>query len=424
MARVVVVFLLVGFHLSLFAGGDLPDNRIAGKMTRENALNVYIDCSFCDMSYLKENFPIINYVRDRKVADVHVLMTTIRTGSGGREITMEFIGQDKFYDLKDEIIFNLQPNYSKEALREGILHHLQLGLVPYILRTPFGDKLSLNVDEEIEIVDEGDPWNYWVFSARSSGQTNLNANAKNYYYSGGFSIHRITDQVKYKTDGGFGYSERISYVKDDNLEITDTVAIINRSYSLNNLYVKSIGNHWGVGAYLNFNSNYYKNIEYKYAIKPAIEYNFFDFGEASRRQFRVGYAAGYLHNDYFDSTSYNQTKENLFEQVVDIDFRYVAEWGTLYASVWRSNYFHDFNLSNTGIHLGYDLKLLKGLALYSHFSLNFPRNQIEIRKQDLSVEDQLLRKFEMETNYSFYGKLGFSYTFGSIYNNFVNPRFD
>ncbi len=39
---------------------------------RKDAPKVFIDCDFCDEEYIRQNITFINYVRDRKVADVHL----------------------------------------------------------------------------------------------------------------------------------------------------------------------------------------------------------------------------------------------------------------------------------------------------------------------------------------------------------------
>ena len=51
-------------------------------------------------------------------------------------------------------------------------------------------------------------------------------------------------------------------------------------------------------------------------------------------------------------------------------------------------------------------------------------DQLNLRKGDLTEAERLLRLKEQATNYSIGGSIGLSYTFGSIYNNVVNPRFD
>ena len=51
-------------------------------------------------------------------------------------------------------------------------------------------------------------------------------------------------------------------------------------------------------------------------------------------------------------------------------------------------------------------------------------NQLNLPKAGASDEDILLRQKELATQFSFFTNLTIFYTFGSIYNNVVNPRFD
>jgi len=50
-------------------------------------------------------------------------------------------------------------------------------------------------------------------------------------------------------------------------------------------------------------------------------------------------------------------------------------------------------------------------------------DQLGLVKGGVSPEEVLLRRRDLETQYYYYTSIGFSYTFGSIYNNVVNPRF-
>ena len=56
------------------------------------ALCVFLDCQGCDFDYLRTELPFVNYVRDRRDAQVHVLITREQTGGGGRAITIDFVG--------------------------------------------------------------------------------------------------------------------------------------------------------------------------------------------------------------------------------------------------------------------------------------------------------------------------------------------
>ena len=76
-----------------------------------DALRIFLDCGSCDFDYLRREIPFVNYVRDRKEADVHILVTTQPTGSGGTEYVFKFIGLDRFANVDDEL------NYKSRARR-------------------------------------------------------------------------------------------------------------------------------------------------------------------------------------------------------------------------------------------------------------------------------------------------------------------
>ena len=42
---------------------------------RKSAANIFIDCSRCDMNYIRAEIPYVNYVRDVREADVYILET-------------------------------------------------------------------------------------------------------------------------------------------------------------------------------------------------------------------------------------------------------------------------------------------------------------------------------------------------------------
>lgn len=61
------------------------------------------------------------------------------------------------------------------------------------------------------------------------------------------------------------------------------------------------------------------------------------------------------------------------------------------------------------------------MNLYGNYSII--HDQLGLTKGAVSAEEVLLQRKELETQYSYYVSFGGSYTFGSIYNNVVNPRF-
>jgi hypothetical protein len=52
------------------------------------------------------------------------------------------------------------------------------------------------------------------------------------------------------------------------------------------------------------------------------------------------------------------------------------------------------------------------------------RDQLYLAKGKLTDEQILLRRRKLASKYSYFAGIGLSYSFGSIFNNVVNPRFE
>ena len=67
-----------------------------------------------------------------------------------------------------------------------------------------------------------------------------------------------------------------------------------------------------------------------------------------------------------------------------------------------------------------------GVRLAINVGGNYSRvnDQLYLRRGVLSDNEIIARQQALATNYRFFLNLGMSYTFGSIYNTVVNPRFN
>ena len=140
-------------------------------------------------------------------------------------------------------------------------------------------------------------------------------------------------------------------------------------------------------------------------------------------QFRFLYYIGYMYNDYADTTIYDKTKEALLAHSLRGAFEVIQKWGSIDLSVSWSNYLRNFSENMLSLSGSIDWRVAKGLSINLGGSFSFIHNQISLVKGGASSEEILLRRKELETNFNYFIHFGFSYTFGSIYNNVVNPRF-
>ena len=97
-------FVVFGLLTGIFLNGQEINPDTTNQ--RENAVNVFIDCYYCDMNYIREEIPYINYVRDVREAQVYILETRENTGSGGEKYTYAFVGQMDFEGINDTLEYS------------------------------------------------------------------------------------------------------------------------------------------------------------------------------------------------------------------------------------------------------------------------------------------------------------------------------
>ncbi len=207
---------------------------------KKSAPKVFIDCDHCDIDYIRTEITFVNYVWDRREADIHMLITLQRTGSGGREYTVAFIGQKDYSDLQNTLKYFSSPTETDDEVRNGLVQTLKLGLGPYVARTPMAQAISLLLKQEVKPTDVEDKWNFWVFNVSLNSDLSGEEQRKSTELSANFSANRVTLASKLR----MGLD--IDYEKDrydvDGATITST----SESRDFDALYVKSISEHWSI----------------------------------------------------------------------------------------------------------------------------------------------------------------------------------
>jgi len=193
--------------------------------------------------------------------------------------------------------------------------------------------------------------------------------------------------------------------------------------SLDNLFVKSLGEHWSAGLKWDLKSSTTENYAFNTEFLPSVEYDLFPYSESTHRQLRFLYSIGYEFSNYIDTTIYNKTSENLFKEELGMAYQVQKKWGSVNVSLIGSNYFQDFSKFKVELNGYMRLRIIKGLSLSVNGGIAYINDQLNLRKEGISEAERLLRLKEQATNFFVMGGASLTYTFGSIYNNVVNPRF-
>lgn len=384
---------------------------------KKTALTIFLDCGFCDIEYIKTEITFVNYVRDRKEAQVHVLFSLQNTGSGGREYTLTFLGQREYAGEDDVLTYYSHKTDTEESIRLGLVQTLKLGLMRYVAKTPISRRISISLKDEVKPTSVVDRWNFWVFSLSAYGFV---SGQKSVTYSsvyGNFSANRVTPEFKLRMSAAAS-----RYFNKYDLDGERFESSMN-SRSLNGLGVKSLGDHWSLGAYASLSSSSYSNIRFALRAAPAVEYNIFPYSQSTRRQLRFLYKLNFDAVKYEAETIYLKIRENLWSQALSMTLEMKEKWGTIGTSLEGSHYLHDAGKYHLRLNSEVSLQLYKGLTFNLYGSVSRIHDQLSLPKGGASLEDILLMRKQLATFYEYYFSVGLSYTFGSIYSNVVNPRF-
>ncbi len=385
---------------------------------RNEAVKIFLDCQSCDMNYTRQQIPYVNFVRDVKEAQVFILITQQNAGSGGTQYTLTFQGLGIYNGMNDTLVYTSSPDETSTIVREKKNNMLQMGLMKYVARTPVFNEIEINYNSELEQEQVVDKWNNWVFSLGTEPQFQAEESDRQLQLRNSFNITKVTPDMKLELELDQNYSRRRVIEEDD----FDTTYVTNE-FQGDNLFVKSLGEHWSAGIKWNIGTSTRENYGFRTDILPSVEYDLFPYSEATHRQLRFLYSAGMQYNNYNDSTIYNKLKEFLFKQEFNIAFQIQKKWGSVNLSLLASNYLNDFSKNRVELNTSLNLRIFKGLSLQISGGVAHINDQVNLKKGDISEADRLLELRELSTQYRIEGGIGLTYTFGSIYNNVVNPRF-
>ena len=413
----------------------LPLSAQRGEGLNGNRPSVFLDCGTrnCNLNYFRTELTWVNWVRVREGADVHVIMTGQRTGAGGREYKLDFIGTGDF-EYEHQLLHQAPPTATDRETLDELAHTIGVGLLHFATLNGFFDTVDLfheiadilEVDSErpdpfdrVVASDEvEDPWNFWVF--RLGGRTELEGEQtrRSKSVDGNMSASRVTPAWKMNFRANANFNQReIDLANDSTFRDQRT------DWGFSELIAYSLAGHWSVGIQGEMRKIVRFNQTFRVEVTPALEYSFFPYEEATRRALTVFYKIGPAHRRYLETTVFGRLKETRWEQALEIELSQRQQWGDASIRLQGSHFLHDTDLYNFSMRGELDFRIARGVSINGEANISWVNDQIYLSAEGTTDAEALLNLQQRAQDFNYGIEVGFSFQFGSIYNNVVNNRF-
>ena len=101
--------------------------------------------SACDDMYMKSEIRIVDVLRERNDADVHILISSRATVGDAEQYKLIFYGQKKYAAYKDTLTFVTKQDDTQAEKREQLVHYIKAGLIPLLNKAVFAGPFSVEM---------------------------------------------------------------------------------------------------------------------------------------------------------------------------------------------------------------------------------------------------------------------------------------
>jgi len=408
-----------------------PDPQTPPAGEGADALRVYLDCaSFrCDRTLFRQEIQFVNWVREPQDAQVYVLMTDERTGAGGFRYTFDFEGRQGLEEVDDQLVHASSVTDVEDEVKESLRRILAAGLAGYAARAGLAGRVDVRTAGAVgggarplqagaqDQAPVEDPWNFWVFNI--DGNVRISEEDRRSEEEFGFTMNANRTTPAWKTNvRASGDFERQDF------QLGDTVIENDQdSWDVSAFAVKTMGDHWGVGAEIEADNSTRLNRDLLAALGSGIEYNYFPYSESNRRVLLARYVISAEHVNYQDTTIFDLLEETVYKHEAAIDFEERGPWGNANVGVDASQFLDRTDFYSVGVRGSLRYRIFRGFSVNLDADYDIVRDQIFLSRDELSDEDILLGRVTLPTDSEWSFRVGLGYNFGSIFNNAVNTRF-
>ncbi len=389
-------------------------------------LRVYVECSTfgCDQREFRTQIDWVDWMRDRTDASVHVIITSQQTGSGGREYQIDFIGLEALDGTNDLLTYTSLGTDVRDETVQGLTSVLAVGMARYALMSGAGQGLTVRqtatdarTDRLVTAAEVDDPWDFWVFQVDLGADLSGESSRSERRLDGGIEASRTTVgwKIRFEADGSW---------REDEIELSDsTIVDIRRDWNVDFEAVYALADHWSVGGKAEIAAATRTNQDLSVALGPAIEYSVWPYIESPRRSLRAQYTAGMRYFDYEEATLFGLLSETRPVHEIELSLRQRQPWGQVFANASASQYLHDLGKYRVSTGGFISFRLVRGFNINLNGRVSWVRDQLFLSGDGVSDQEILLERRRLASDFDWDIGLGFSFQFGSIFNNVVNNRF-
>ncbi len=407
------------------AGQQASTVRPAGQQTSVESprrLRVYLDCDSCFSEYLRNEIGWVDFVRQPQDADVHLLGSSRGTGGGGQEYALRFVGAGRFQGTDTHLRAVTMTGDPEEVRRAAVLQTVVVGLLRYLAHDGLPAQVDVTVRaraaSEADDVPARDRWNLWVFSVRGGGSFEAEESSRETRWTARATADRVTDRWKISFGASIDErSERFNLDEDDPFEVT------RGNREVEGFVARSLGPHWSLGLAGRVDASDFGNTRFSSSLSPAIEFSVFPYRDYATRQLVFQYEVGVDHVRYNEITLFDKVRETLWRHEASASFDQRQRWGSIEAGLEWSQYLHDVTKYRLEADTEVSVRILRGLSVNVEGSVSRIRDQISLPRRNATPQEVLLRLRELQSGYEVRFSFSLTYTFGSLFNNVVNPRF-
>jgi len=404
-----VLLILAGIGAAPVAAGQ---NAPPVPEARPNRPLVFIDGPGFDAKTLAEELPFVRLVDASGEAQV-----LVATEEGPDGLRIVFRGRGEFEKNENTLICRSEAGELAEAFRRRVAQTIKLGLLRYVSKTPAADRVHVRLLDTVKPTAVIDPWNFWVFSAGVDAFLNGEQSYRSEMWMGNVSAGRVTPQWKMRFGLTGNYQVNAYSLEDFNYRSTSN------GKSFNGLVVRSLDEHWSAGAQIQIQSSTFNNTRWSVFPRPAVEFDLFPYSESTKKQLRFLYSIGPTFVRYREETIYDQLRETLFSESLTASLELKQPWGSISTALEGSHYLGHADKYRVELNAGLSVRLFEGMNFNIQGSGSRIHDQLGLPKGGATYEEVVLQRKQLATSFQYYFSVGFSYSFGSIRSNVINPRF-